>query len=139
MEEIKEKNRADKNKKSDDLAKIAISREADEALVEIIEKINDGFEGGKATKQDVTSFIVLDFYKELSDAHIHKLRVSFFDPITMMEATLKKAKETGVLPESVKDLFLKQFEDSAHVVRKPKKNLKQNVIIDNIENEQEVV
>ncbi len=125
-------------KKSDDLAKIAISREADVALVEIIEKINDGFDGGKATKQDVTSFIVLDFFKELSDSHIHKLRVSFFDPITMMEATLKKAKETGILPESVKELFLKQFADSAHTVRKPKKNLKSDVIIDNILNEQEV-
>ena len=136
-----EENKNKKNeviKKSDDLAKIAISREADVALVEIIEKINDGFDGGKATKQDVTSFIVLDFFKELSDSHIHKLRVSFFDPITMMEATLKKAKETGILPESVKELFLKQFADSAHTVRKPKKNLKSDVIIDNISNEQEV-
>ncbi len=136
-----EENKKKKNeviKKSDDLAKIAISREADAALVEIIEKINDGFDGGKATKQDVTSFIVLDFFKELSDSHIHKLRVSFFDPINMMEATLKKAKETGILPESVKELFLKQFADSAHTVRKPKKNLKSDVIIDNITNEQEI-
>lgn len=137
MEENKEK-KNEVIKKSDDLAKIAISREADSALVEIIEKINDGFDGGKATKQEVTSFIVLDFFKELTDSHIHKLRFSFFDPITMMEVTLKKAKETGILPESVRELFLKQFADSAHTVRKPKKNLKSNVIIDNIENEQEV-
>lgn len=136
-----EENRNKKNeivKKSDDLAKIAVSREADVALVEIIEKINDGFDGGKATKQDVTSFIVLDFFKELSDSDIHRLRVLFFDPITMMESTLKKAKETGILPESVKELFYKQFSDSAHTVRKQKKNLKQDVIIDNIINEQEV-
>lgn len=137
MEENKEK-KNEGIKKSDDLAKIAISREADSALVEIIERINDGFDGGRATKQDVTSVIVLDFFKELTDSHIHKLRVSFFDPITMMEATLKKAKETGILPESVKELFLKQFADSAHTVRKPKKNLKSDVIIDNIKNEQEV-
>ncbi|MBL7554884.1 MAG: hypothetical protein JNM24_03610 [Bdellovibrionaceae bacterium] len=119
-----------KNKKSDDLAKIAISREADLGLGDIISKINDGFDGGKITKQLVTSYIVLDFQKRLNDSELLKIRQLFFDPFVMMEATLKKAKETGILPESVRDVLYQEFVNHYQSGKKQKKSLKTEGITD---------
>ena len=117
-------------KKSDEMAKIAISREADLGLVDIISKINDGFEGGKATKQEVTSYIVLEFHKRLNESELLKIRQLFFDPFVMMEATLKKAKETGILPESVRDVLYQEFVNHSQSSKKQKKSLKLEGIID---------
>lgn len=97
-------------KKTDDtLAKIAINKDADRALTEFLSRLNDGFDAGRATKQDVASHVILEFVRNSTDADIHGIRAKFFNPILLMEATLKRAKETGVLPDSMRELLFEQF------------------------------
>jgi hypothetical protein len=121
-------------KSEDALAKIAISREADRALMEVLDRVADGFEAGKATKQDLASYLILRFSKDCAESEIHGIRALFFNPILLMEATLKKAKETGILPDSIKNLFFDQFMESQSqpAAKRIKKVLRSNNIKDNV-------
>ncbi len=133
----------DQNKKRDDgLAKIAISKEADRALQDILDRVNDDFEAGKAIKQEITSKIIMDFHNDCTDADIHAIRLQFFNPIMLMETNLKKAKETGKVPDSLRQLLYEQFMTSNKLqptAKRSKKSLKDNAIIDSIENKRDDV
>jgi hypothetical protein len=48
-------------------------------------------------------------FKDHNDNDIQEIRARFFDPILMMEAELRKAKETGLLSDSIKEFFQSQF------------------------------
>jgi hypothetical protein len=124
-------------KTEDYLAKIAINKDADRALSEVIGRVNDGFEAGRATKQEVASHIILNFAKDCTESEIHAIRAMFFNPILLMEATLKKAKETGVLPDSLRDLLFEQFSSGLPATKKSKKNLNNNIIKDNVISDKE--
>ena len=121
--------------KDENIAKIAITKEADRAIGELVARVNDGFEAGKASKQDVTSFAILRFCKACTESDIYAIRELFFNPIVLMEATLRKAKETGEIPESLREILFQQFistSGSGHIAKKTKKNLKSDVTIDNL-------
>ena len=122
------------SKAEDALAKIAISREADRALMEVLDRVTDGFDAGKATKQDVASYMILRFAKDCAESDIHGIRALFFNPILLMEATLKRAKETGILSESIKNLFFDQFMESQSqpAAKRAKKILNKNNIKDTV-------
>lgn len=135
---MSEKMNESKLKKTEDnLAKIAVNKEADRALGEILGRVNDSFDAGRATKQEVASHIILSFAKDCTESDIHGIRALFFNPISLMEATLKKAKETGVLPDSLRDLLFEQFTAGQSTAKKVKKNLNQNIIKDNVLDERE--
>lgn len=124
-----------KEKNDDSLAKIAITKEADRGLVEILNRVIEGFDAGKATKQDIASHIIMRFASTCTDKDIHAMRAVFFNPILLMEATLKKAKETGVLPDALRDLFYQQFmaADPGYNAKRAKKSLNTDIIKDNVE------
>lgn len=123
-----------KQKSEENLSKIAISKEADRGLVEILNRIVDGFDAGRATKQDVASHIIMRFVASCTDKEIHGMRALFFNPILLMEATLKRAKETGILPDALRSLFYEQFMASEPQpnAKKNKKPLNDNIIKDNV-------
>jgi hypothetical protein len=123
-----------KLKGDDNLAKIAISKDADRGLVEILGRISDGFEAGRATKQDVASHIIMRFVSACSEKEIHDMRSLFFNPILLMEATLKKAKETGVLSEALRNILFEQFlaAEPQPNAKRIKKSLNSNIIKDNV-------
>lgn len=123
-------------KKSDEnLAKIAITKDADRALAEILSKVNTGFDAGRATKQEIASHIILQYAKDCTDQEVHGLRAQFFNPILLMEATLRRAKETGEIPAQLKTLLFEQFAANQilqPIAKRGKKNLKSDIIKDNV-------
>ena len=134
LEEEGEQNR-DQKKPDDGLAKIAISKDADRAVSEILSRVSDGFDAGRPTKHEVTSQIILRFFNACTDADVQALRVQFFNPILVMEAMIRKAKETGAVPNSMRDFLYDQYMASSArqpAVKKIKKSLPANVINDNI-------
>ena len=139
MEMTTDKQESKKNTE-DLLAKIAITKEADRFLGELVSRVNEGFDAGKAIKQDIASYIICEFGKAAGEGEIQGFRAMFFNPILLMEATLKRAKETGVLPDHLRDALMQQFQ--AHNagtpnLRKTKKNLKSDIIKDNVVKDEE--
>jgi hypothetical protein len=124
----------------DQWSKIAITKESDRALIELLTRIHDGFNAGRATKQEVASLIIMRFFKNCSETELQEIRSQFFDPILMMEAELRKAKETGILSDAVKEFFQNQFMGSSANqpnAKKTKKNLNADIIKDNVQIQKE--
>jgi hypothetical protein len=100
--------------------KITVTKEAGQVLAEIVAKVNDGFDAGRVHRQDVASFIIADFGKTYTDQDIYRMRSAHFDECTMMEAMYRKMKETGKMPEFLRDALQKQFQNVADSPKKKK-------------------
>ena len=75
----------------------------------IIDKVNDGFNGGRVNQTEIANWIILRFQSELDEAQIKEIRAEHFDEVAMLESILKQAKESGKVPTDFKNLLQKQF------------------------------
>ena len=74
-------------------AKISIMPEAEKLLEEMLNKTNNGFSGGRLTRQDLVTWIIQYFEKNCFTDCIEKLRQDHFDQVAYLEAALRKVKE----------------------------------------------
>jgi hypothetical protein len=89
--------------------RIVVSNESWAALKAIIDKVNDGFNGGRVNQTEIANWIILRFQSELDEAQIKEIRAEHFDEVAMLESILKQAKESGKVPMDFKNLLQKQF------------------------------
>jgi len=89
--------------------RIVVSNESWAALKAIIDKVNDGFNGGRVNQTEIANWIILRFQSELDEAQIKEIRAEHFDEVAMLESILKQAKESGKVPTDFKNLLQKQF------------------------------
>jgi hypothetical protein len=119
-EEGKEEGKT-KTEESGGLARLSATKEGDEALDRIVERLNDGFTGGKVSRMQALSFLLMRQAEDLSDALIQEVRAAFFDEVTLLESILRQAKATGKVPVELRGLLLKQAGFDEQVKKKPKK------------------
>ena len=67
--------------------------EAEKLLEEMLNKTNNGFSGGRLTRQDLVTWIIQYFEKNCFTDCIEKLRQDHFDQVAYLEAALRKVKE----------------------------------------------
>lgn len=103
--------------------KITVTKDAGEILAELVAKANEGFEGGRINRQDLASYIVEKFKANFSDRDLVQLRQLHYDDSAMMEAMYRKMKETGEVPEFLRDALRKQFQVNDDAPKKTKKVL----------------
>ncbi len=73
--EEKEKNKdkdRDKEQKGEELHRITVSRQAERALVAVVERINEGFTGGKVNRIQMANWILERFNDALTEAEIKR-------------------------------------------------------------------
>ena len=105
------------------LQRIVVSNESLVALKAIIDKVNDGFNGGKVNQTEIANWIILRFQSELDESQIKDIRAEHFDEVSMLENILKQAKESGKVPTDFKSLLQKQFGLDEPTKRKAKSAL----------------
>lgn len=105
-EEKTDENKGNGNEK---LERITVSKEAQNTLGMITDRINDGFTGGKVNRTQVANWILKCFLSDLDEAQIKEIRAEHFDEVAMLENILKQAKESGKVPTDFKTLLQKQF------------------------------
>ncbi|GIL17473.1 MAG: hypothetical protein BroJett040_12240 [Oligoflexia bacterium] len=98
-----------KNSGNEKLQRITVSKEAQNALENIKDRVNDGFSGGKVNLTQMANWILLRFQNDLDEAYIKDIRAEHFDEVAMLESILKKAKESGKVPTDFKALLQKQL------------------------------
>ena len=130
-----EKNK--KEMKTEEIVKITVSKEAEEKLMAVIEKVNNGFDAGKVNRQDLASWVLIRFAKECGLETIKEIRQDHFDEFAVLESILKRSKEQGQLPQELKDLVRGQLNSFTAPRRAGKKPLTKNYINDAIESGQE--
>ena len=103
--------------------RIVVSNESWAALKAIIDKVNDGFNGGRVNQTEIANWIILRFQSELDETQIKEIRAEHFDEVAMLESILKQAKESGKVPTDFKNLLQKQFGLDEPTKRKAKSAL----------------
>jgi hypothetical protein len=108
-EKEEEKKEEIKTNGSKELLRITVSRDAQNALEVIKDRVNDGFNGGRVNLTQMANWILLKFQNELDDSLIKEIRAEHFDEVAMLESILKQAKESGKVPTDFKVLLQKQL------------------------------
>lgn len=88
--------------KEDDLFRVVISKESNEILEDLVQRTNDGFDGGEVTKSDVVNQLILNHGRTFSELDIKALRNLHFDERKVLRSLLKKAGNDGDLPSEIK-------------------------------------
>ena len=100
--------------------------------MEVVERVNDGFEGGRINRTQMANWILVRFASQCSDTDIQQIRAENVNELAVLEAILKKARKTGKLPSDMSQLIHKHlgFQEPA---RKPTKSkLTKNIINDDM-------
>jgi len=112
----------------EELHRITVSKKVEKELVSIVEEVNENFEGGKVNKTQVANWIILRFKEKFGDAEIREIRAEHFDEISVLEAVLRRAKESGKVPSEIKELLQKQMGFDENFKKGSKNKLTKNVI-----------
>lgn len=107
---------------SDGSVKITITKEAAAYLKELMSRVNDGFEAGQVHRQDIASWIISKFAKNSTDQDIHEIQISHYNDSAMLDSLYRRMKETGEVPEFLRDVLRKQF-SGGDSTKKAKKSL----------------
>jgi len=127
---ILEKN---KDQKKDDLYRVTVNREGERALAAIVERVNDGFIGGRVNRTQVASWVLIKFSENTSENEINQIRAEHFDEIAVLECILRQAKESGQVPPEFKSLLQKRVSIGDNQKKRiTKKALTNNIINDDI-------
>lgn len=113
-----------------DSHRLTINRAAEMALVGAVERINDGFQGGKVNRNQIAVWAILRFSDKLTDDEIKEIRSEHLDEFSALDAVLRKAKESGRLPPELRAFVQKQLGFDEPSKRKGKKTLPENNIND---------
>ncbi len=77
------------------LSKIAVTTLADQALTSAQERVNTGFEGGRVTKTDLASWLIIQATSSLDETTVEEIRRTHFNQLAYLETLVKKLKVAG--------------------------------------------
>ncbi len=118
--------------------KISITTEAEKTVSKLVLRINDGFEGGRVSRQDVASWFLLRSAEKFGDDELQQIRSEFFNERDYLSTVLKKAKGSHDLPKELRTLLRSSSGVSAEK-RKAKKRLipdYTNEVINSVESDE---
>lgn len=123
------------NKRSsvpENIVKITITKEAGEILAGFVDRANEGFAAGKITRQDFASFLIEKAKAWLTEKDYTQLRHAHYDDVSMFEAMYRRMRETGEIPDFMREAMRKQFQGIDDTVKKSKKTLTKEDINDGL-------
>ncbi len=125
-----EKERTDQKVDQENIIKITVTKEAGEMLADLVVRANEGFEGGKINRQNLASYVIEKFKNNFSDKDLAQLRQLHYDDAAMLEAMYRKMKETGDIPDFLREALKKQFHGIDDSLKRTKKSLTREYIND---------
>jgi hypothetical protein len=117
-------------------SRVIISQGSNRDLDDLASRVNAGFDAGKVTRPQILSWVLRRFAETAGEEEFQEIRAAHFDRIAYLEALLKRAKETGVLPPEL-SAVLQPPCAPAHAIKKGKKTLTRNAINDDITKDSE--
>jgi hypothetical protein len=122
----------DREQKNEELHRITVSKQAERALSTVVERVNEGFSGGKVNRTQMANWILARFNDTLTETEIKEIRVEHFDEVAMLENILRQAKESGKVPAEFKGLLQKHLGMDEAQKKRTKKALTGDIINDDI-------
>src|SRR4051812_23677749 len=88
------------------IGKFTGTHEAEIALERMVNTVNDGFAGGRISRHDLLSWIVLNFERQWLQQSLGALRADHFDQLAYLETVLADAKRARKEGQPVPDLSI---------------------------------
>jgi hypothetical protein len=105
-----EKRRGERNlEQSEGMRRIWINKELDKKLDGILKRVNDGFDGGKISRTQIVTWQLTRWSETCSDRDIETIRLANVNDLSLLEAIIRKAKESGEIPQDLRLLIRKQL------------------------------
>jgi hypothetical protein len=115
---------------ANDCHRLTINRDAENALVKTVDRINNGFNGGKVNRNQVAVWILLRHLDGLSDEDVRTIRSEHLDEFSALDAILRRAKQSGELPIEIRSFIQKEMGFDETPKKKSKKTLQSSIIND---------
>ena len=115
-------------KVAEEVHRLTISRVAEEALVSILKRVNDGFSVGKVNRNNVANWVLTRFNDSISQDDIKEIRSAHTDEFAALDVVLRRAKENGELPPELR-AYLKQQKGIEQAPKKKVKRILQTDVI----------
>jgi len=93
------------DKKAEDTYRISISKTAEKAVLELMEKVNQGFTAGQVNRSQLASWVIGKFADGAGAEEIRAIRMDHVNELVLLEHYYKEAKESGKLQPEVRDLI----------------------------------
>jgi hypothetical protein len=116
----------------EDAIKITITKEANRSLGNAVNKINEGFEGGKVSRQTAASWMLEKICKELTEVDIKDIRSENFNPLNALSALMRRVQETGEVPLEIRQILFAQSGLESGTKKSSKTKLTKNAINDGL-------
>lgn len=123
MKEEKKNENQDNKNEIESVIKITIARDLAEGLTELAKQVNDGFAAGRVHRQDVASFIIAKFLRTHTESDVQQIREAHYDDGAMFDTIYRKMRETGDVPEFLREAMRKHFRGLGEGPKKSKKQL----------------
>lgn len=94
--------------RSKDQFRVVIDHDPNLILERVVDKLNEGFEGGVITKSDLANFVFKNLERYISDSDMKEMRSLHFDDRRMLASLLKNADDPTELPEEIRKV-LREF------------------------------
>ena len=128
--EQKRDQKSEEKIKNENSVKITIAKQVADRLWKFVEKVNEGFEAGRVHRQDVASWIISNFLDSPTENDLNSISKNYYDDALMLESMYRQMKETGEIPEFIRDALRKQFQGVPEAPKKNKKALTKEYIPD---------
>jgi hypothetical protein len=126
-----EKEKGSGDKKGEETYRISISKVAEKAVVDVMERVNQGFTAGQVNRSQLASWILVRYAETANADEIRAIRMDHVNEIALLEHYYREAKESGKLQPEVRDLIRKLAGVDDMQRKGSRKGLK-NVINDDI-------
>lgn len=108
--------------------RVVITKEANQELENLVEKIKEGNETVEITKSDVANYVFGNLNKVLSEADIKALKNIYFDERKVLQNLLKQSQEGAELPLEIKKMVRDLYGLGEQSKRRNSKNSSEAVL-----------
>lgn len=100
----------DKNPKTEETTyRLTVSKSAEQALMGVMERVNDGFEGGRVSRTDLASWVLVKFAERVSENDVREIRAEHFNELALLESIYRRSRESGRVPPELRALLQSQI------------------------------
>ena len=117
-----------KEKNEGTQCRVVITKEANQELENLVDKIKEGNETVEITKSDVANYVFGNLNKVLSEADIKQLKNIYFDERKVLQNLLKQSQDGAELPLEIKKMVRDLYGLGEQSKRKNLKNSSEAVL-----------
>lgn len=95
----------EKNSERDEGKLIRISKDADDVLSVLVQRLNGEEALAKVSKLDIASFVLERFCPSVNDEDIRELQMRLLSEVDLLRLAYKRALASGAIPDNLREIL----------------------------------